>query len=204
MSRLSIPLQKKAPPHFKEIIFRSHMGDPTSDTSSSNSRQDEASRCLEILIAVLSSLIIGAVIVAVLGVCYIYFPFSLAKSGPADDAPVLIIPILLSLVFSIIFLVGVIVSGKSFCEFRPGHLFSFGSLCMPLFYIAEWLKVKNILPFEWSIICIPLYVGGGFLLVALIWFLVLCLRSSFKKGNCTAVDIEATIFGIDFRKVSNI
>jgi hypothetical protein len=203
MSTLVIPLQKRAPRRFKEMVFLSSDDSANNPlvVSPSNPKQDGTSHCFEILIAVFSSLSIGIAIVALLGVCFIYIPFFL--TDPAA-APVLIIPILFSLVFSTIFLVRVIVSGKSFRVLRPGHLLFLGSLCMSLLYTAEWLKLKNILPFEWSIIYIPLYVGGGFLLAALIWFLVLYLQSSFKKGDCTCEDIGAIIFGADSGKASNI
>jgi hypothetical protein len=202
MSRLLIPLQKRVP-RFKEIIFLSHEGNSTSDASSSNPRQDGASCCFEIFPIICTIILLIILLAAVFGGFYIYFPFFVLASYPAA-APVLLVPIIFSALFSTIFFVGVVVRGKCSCAFHVGHSLGFGSLCFHLFYIAEWLKLTGILPFEWPILCIPLYVGGGFLLVALIWFLVLYRKLSLKRGKVTDDDINAIIFGIDPGSISKV
>jgi hypothetical protein len=199
MSTLSIPLQKKAFPRFKEIIFLSQEDDPTSNASSCNSEQNGASHGNTSIGCLIAMIVLLVVIIEIF---FVWLPFFMAEFDPAS-APFLLFPMILSLVFSIFSLRGVVLRGEGFCVPRVGHLLFFGNLCLSLFYIAEWLKLWNFFPFEWSIICIPVYVGCGFLLVALIWFLVLCLGSSFEKGDRTSVDVETIICGIDSRKVPN-
>jgi hypothetical protein len=198
MSRLSISPRKRTPQPKKIIIFKSKYVSLESLLPRSDSKSTGPCSCFNICSVITLVLLFGCVYVLVPCV------FAISSSTYLPPTVFLALPILVSLVLSVIFIVCLIVHGKSFCKFRVGHLLSFGNICLSLFYLGEWLKLFGVLPLEWPILCIPLYVSGGFFLVAFIWFLVLYLQSSSKKGDCTCEDIGAIIFGADSGKASNI
>ena len=191
MFRYSIYPQGRARQSEKIIIFKSEYSPLDSPASSTSSTLSGACgrACLSSCLIIYFSLLFAGI--------YVVIPLGLAISSSSYHPPSLFLlaPILISLTISIFVFWCLIACGRSFCVFRIGHLLSFGNICLSLFYISEWLKLFSVLPFEWSIICIPLYVGVGFLLIALVWFLVLLQKSSSKKGSCASADISAIIFG---------
>ena len=189
MSRLSVYPQKRAS-RFKEVIF-------LSEEEGIYRAPGESTSGLRTCIATIVSLLF-------FGAFYVVYPLVLVPDLHLayDDSPaarlILLFPILVSFAFSIYFFWNLTVHGRGFFVLRVGHLFFPGNLCLSLFYIAEWLKLSKLLPFEWPIICVPLYVGASFLLVALIWFFVLLRRLSSKKG----LNTSRTIFDI-YKDIDN-